>query len=52
MDHPLPWLRYVDADDVDVAGIEIDGMKVRNDNFEKLGTVHFPTSCAPAVAPR
>lgn len=39
MNHPLPWLRYVDADDVDVAGIEIDGMKVRNDNFEKLGSV-------------
>lgn len=39
MDHPLPWLRYVDADDVQLADISIDGMKVRNDNFEKLGSV-------------
>ena len=39
MNHPLPWLRYVDADDVAIDEITIDGMKVRNDNMEKLGDV-------------
>lgn len=39
MNHPLPWLRYVDAGDVALDDITIDGMKVRNDSFEKLGSV-------------
>jgi hypothetical protein len=39
VDHPLPWLRYVDADDVTAADIDLDGMKVRNDAMERLGAV-------------
>jgi hypothetical protein len=39
VDHPLPWLRYVDADDVSAGDIEFDGMKVRNPQMEKLGDV-------------
>ncbi|HUR32700.1 MAG TPA: PRC-barrel domain-containing protein [Vicinamibacterales bacterium] len=39
MDHPLPWLRYVDASDVAASEIEFDGMKVRNDAMETLGKV-------------
>jgi hypothetical protein len=39
MDHPLPWLRYLDADDVDDATIEFDGLKVRNAEMETLGKV-------------
>ncbi len=39
MDHPLPWLRYVDADDISTGDIDFDGMKVRNDRMEKLGDV-------------
>lgn len=40
MDHPLPWLRYVDADDVSAGDIDFDGMKVRNPQMEKLGDVN------------
>lgn len=39
MDHPLPWLRYVDAEDIDDQAIDFDGMKVRNAAMEKLGEV-------------
>ncbi len=39
MDQPLPWLRFVDADHVEIDGINADSMKVRNDNSEKLGSV-------------
>lgn len=39
MDHPLPWLRYVDADDLDDQTVDFDGLKVRNDAGEKLGEV-------------
>lgn len=39
MDHPLPWLRYIDADDVGDQSIDFDGLKVRNDAMEKLGEV-------------
>ncbi|MGE0449636.1 MAG: PRC-barrel domain-containing protein [Vicinamibacterales bacterium] len=39
MDHPLPWLRYVDASDVQAADLDFDGLKVRNDAFETLGDV-------------
>ena len=39
MQQPKPWLRYVDADDVSDETLELDGMKVRNDVGDKLGTV-------------
>jgi hypothetical protein len=39
VDHPLPWLRYVDASNVNAPEIAFDGMKVRNDAMEKLGNV-------------
>jgi PRC-barrel domain protein len=39
VDHPLPWLRYIDADDVDDQTIDFDGLKVRNPQMEKLGDV-------------
>jgi len=28
MDHPLPWLRYVDAGDLDDSVIDFDGLDV------------------------
>jgi len=39
MDHPLPWLRYVDAGDIDDQTVEFDGLKVRNAQKETLGHV-------------
>ena len=39
MDHPLPWLRYVDADDLDDDTVDFDGLKVRNAQMETLGSV-------------
>lgn len=39
MDHPLPWLRYVEADDLGDQTIDFDGLKVRNAAMEKLGEV-------------
>lgn len=39
MDRPLPWLRYVDADKVQAPGLVFDGMKVRNDAKDTLGSV-------------
>jgi hypothetical protein len=39
VDHPLPWLRYVDADALDDQTIDFDGLKVRNDQMETLGEV-------------
>jgi PRC-barrel domain protein len=39
VDHPLPWLRYIDADDVDDQTLDFDGLKVRNPQMEKLGEV-------------
>lgn len=39
MDHPLPWLRYVDADSITAPDLSFDGMKVRNDAMETLGSV-------------
>jgi hypothetical protein len=39
VDHPLPWLRYVDADDLDDQTFDFDGLKVRNDAKETLGEV-------------
>ena len=39
MDHPLPWLRYVDADDLESSTVDFDGMDVRSASGEKLGDV-------------
>jgi PRC-barrel domain len=39
VDHPLPWLRYVDADDVDDDTIDFDGMDVQSPTGEHLGDV-------------
>src|SRR5262245_57386685 len=39
MDHPLPWLRYVDAADLDDSAMSLDGMKVESESAENLGTV-------------
>jgi hypothetical protein len=39
MDHPLPWLRYLNASDLDDETIEFDGLKVRNAEMETLGKV-------------
>jgi hypothetical protein len=38
MDHPLPWLRYLDASDVDDETTDFEGMRAENLNGEKLGT--------------
>lgn len=39
MNHPKPWLKYVDADDIADETLDLDGMKVRNDAGDKLGDV-------------
>ena len=39
MDHPKPWLRYIEADKIQDRTLALDGMKVRNDAGEKLGNV-------------
>ncbi len=39
MNHPLPWLRYVDANRVNATNLSFDGLKVRNDAMETLGSV-------------
>lgn len=39
MDHPLPWLRYVDAGDLDDDTIDFDGLDVDSPTGEHLGTV-------------
>jgi hypothetical protein len=39
MEHPRPWLRYVDADDLDDSTIDFDGLNVEGTNGEKLGDV-------------
>lgn len=39
MDHPLPWLRYVEAADLDDSSNSLDGMKVESEAAENLGTV-------------
>jgi hypothetical protein len=39
VDHPLPWLRYVDADRVTAPDLAFAGLKVRNDAMETLGHV-------------
>jgi hypothetical protein len=39
VDHPLPWLRYMAADDLDHEAIDFDGMHVENPNGSHLGDV-------------
>jgi PRC-barrel domain len=39
VDHPKPWLRYVEADKVDDKTLDVDDMLVRNSAKEKLGNV-------------
>jgi len=39
MDHPYPWLRYLDAGDLDDDPVDFDGLDVRNSAGEHLGSV-------------
>jgi hypothetical protein len=39
VDHPKPWLRYIEADKIQDRTLALDGMKVRNEAGEKLGNV-------------
>jgi PRC-barrel domain len=39
MDHPLPWLRYVDAGDLGRSSMPFDGMRVESVSGEDLGKV-------------
>jgi hypothetical protein len=39
VDHPLPWLRYLDADDLDDTTVDFDGMNVESPTGENLGEV-------------
>jgi hypothetical protein len=39
VDHPKPWLRYIEADKIQDRTLALEGMKVRNDAGEKLGSV-------------
>jgi hypothetical protein len=37
--HPKPWLRFVEAAKIEDQTLDIDGMKMRNDAGDKLGKV-------------
>ena len=39
MDHTKPWLRYVATSSLDDETLDLDEMKIRNDQGEELGTV-------------
>jgi hypothetical protein len=39
MDRPLPWLKYVDADDLDTGDVDFGTFHVENPSGEKLGDV-------------
>ena len=39
MNHPKPWLRYIEADKIEDRTLALDSMKVRNETGEKLGNV-------------
>jgi len=39
MDHPLPWLRYVDAGDLGRSSMPFDGMRVESVSGQDLGKV-------------
>ena len=40
MNHPLPWLRYVSAGDLDDSTFDFDGLDVKNAEGESLGDVN------------
>jgi PRC-barrel domain len=40
MDHPRPWLKYVEAGDLDDSTIDFDNLDVENPAGEKLGKVN------------
>jgi hypothetical protein len=40
MDHPLPWLKYVDADDLETGTVKFQGMDVKNVANDKLGDLN------------
>jgi hypothetical protein len=39
VDHPLPWLRYVDANEIDGDEVNFDGMNVESPTGENLGSI-------------
>lgn len=39
VDHPLPWMKYVDASEIDGDDVNFDGMKVESPTGENLGSV-------------
>src|SRR5437773_9405615 len=39
MDHPKPWLRYVDADELESRSFDFDHVTVESSSGEKLGEV-------------
>jgi hypothetical protein len=39
VDHPLPWLRYLDADDVNDNAFDLGGMDVKSPSGDHLGDV-------------
>jgi hypothetical protein len=39
VDHPLPWLRYLDAGDLDADTADFDGLEVESPSGEHLGKV-------------
>ena len=39
MDHPKPWLRYIEAGKIQDRTLPLEGMKVRNNAGETLGSV-------------
>ncbi|MCC7416095.1 MAG: PRC-barrel domain-containing protein [Acidobacteria bacterium] len=39
MDHPLPWLRYAEADELDAGALKFRSLEVSSDAGEKLGGV-------------
>lgn len=39
MEHPLPWLKYIDADDLDDSRVDFDGLNVESPVGEHLGDV-------------
>lgn len=52
MDRPLPWLRFVDADNVKTPEPVFDGRKIRNDEMDTLGRVGAPIAAMRGVAMR
>ena len=40
MDHPYPWLRYLDAGDLDDDTVDFDGLDVESSEREHVGDEH------------